>query len=165
MSNKLTMDLVQKMQPDFIVSYNYKHIITADVLEFMDGRAVNLHVSMLPYNRGSSPNFFSFLDNTPKGVTIHEMTAALDKGRILCQKELAFDENKETFASSYDKLQEAICQLFKANWDDIMAGRIEGFLPAGKGTYHTMKELETFRKAHPFLWNDIIAEKKKEWNK
>lgn len=165
MSNKLTLDLVQKMQPEFIVSYNYRHLIPGDVLEYMNGRAVNLHVSLLPFNRGSSPNFFSFLDDTPKGVTIHEMTAALDKGRILCQRELNFDETKESFSSSYEKLQTAICELFKENWCKIKSGQLEGFLPTQKGTYHTMKELEAFKKEHPFGWDDIIAEKKKEWNK
>ncbi len=164
MSNKLTLELVEKLQPDFIVSYNYKHLIPGDVLEYMKGRAVNLHVSMLPYNRGSSPNFFSFLEDTPKGVTIHEMTPALDKGRILCQKELTFDETRESFASSYDKLQKAVCELFEANWDLIKAGQLEGFLPTEKGTYHTMKELYAFRKEHPFAWDDKIAECKKQWN-
>lgn len=163
MSDRLTLELIRQIQPGFIVSYNYKYIIPGDVLEYMNGRAVNLHVSFLPYNRGSSPNFFSFLDNTPKGVTIHEMTPALDKGRILCQKELHFDETKESFASSYDKLQLEICQLFKENWENIKHQRIEGFLPTEIGTYHTMKELNTFRESHPFSWNDCIADKKKEW--
>lgn len=165
MSNKLTLDLVKKLQPSFIVSYNYRHIIPGDVLDYMKGKAVNLHTSYLPYNRGSSPNFFSFLDNTPKGVTIHEMTAALDKGRILCQKELQFDEETETFASTYDKLQAAICELFKANWNEIKSGAIEGFLPTEEGTYHTMKELYAFMETHPFSWQDKIAEKKRQWNK
>ncbi len=165
MSNKLTLELVQKLQPSFLVSYNYKHIIPGDVLDYMNGKAVNLHVSFLPYNRGSSPNFFSFLDDTPKGVTIHEMTAQLDKGRILCQKELTFDEEQETFASSYQALQEAICELFKANWEQIKQGKIQGFLPSEEGTYHTMKELNTFMEKHPFNWQDCIAEKKREWNK
>ncbi len=164
MSNKLTLALVQKLQPFFIVSYNYKHIIPKDVLEYMNGRAVNLHVSYLPYNRGSSPNFFSFLDNTPKGVTIHEMTPALDKGRILAQKELWFEEEKESFASSYDKLQSEICSLFKENWEAIKGGTLEGFWPKEQGTYHTMKELQAFKAAHPFSWDDCIAEKKREWN-
>lgn len=164
-SNKLTLDMVKKLQPSFIVSYNYRHIIPGDVLDFMKGKAVNLHTSYLPYNRGSSPNFFSFLDNTPKGVTIHEMTAALDKGRILCQQELKFDEEVETFSSSYGKLQSAICELFKNNWNSIKEGAIEGFLPTEKGTYHTMKELHAFMEANPFQWNDNIAEKKRQWNK
>lgn len=164
-SNKLTLDMVQKLQPSFLVSYNYRHIIPGDVLDYMKGKAVNLHTSYLPYNRGSSPNFFSFLDNTPKGVTIHEMTAALDKGRILCQQELTFDEEVETFSSSYDKLQIAICELFKSNWKSMKEGAIEGFLPTEKGTYHTMKELHQFMEANPFSWNDNVAEKKREWNK
>lgn len=165
MSNKLTLELVQKLQPAFIVSYNYKHLIPEDVLQFMGDRAVNLHVSLLPYNRGSSPNFFSFMDNTPKGVTIHQMTAALDKGRILCQQELTFDEEQETFASSYAKLQKAVMELFKTHWEDIREGRLEGFMPTQEGTYHTMKELHSFMETHPFSWNDCIAEKKRQWNK
>ncbi len=162
-SNKLTLGIVKGLEPEFIISYNYRHMIPEDVLEYMQGKAVNLHVSYLPYNRGSSPNFFSFLDNTPKGVTIHEMTAKLDKGRILCQKEIFFDEVKETFASSYLILQHEIMELFKKNWDAIKSGEIEGFMPAEKGTYHTMKELEQFRKEHSFAWSDVIAERKREW--
>jgi len=162
-SNKLTMEIIRGLDPAFIVSYNYRHIIPGEILEYMQGRAVNLHVSYLPYNRGSSPNFFSFLDNTPKGVTIHEMTAGLDKGRILCQKELFFDEEKETFASSYGVLQQEIMMLFQQNWEAIKCGRLEGFMPEGKGTYHTMKQLEAFRAEHPFCWTDVIAEKKREW--
>lgn len=163
MSNKLTLELVQSLQPQFIVSYNYKYLIPGDVLDYMQGRAVNLHVSYLPYNRGSSPNFFSFLDDTPKGVTIHEMTAKLDKGRILCQKEITFDESGESFASSYQTLQKEIMELFKENWTKIKNGECKGFLPTEEGTYHTMKELENFRSEHPFEWQDNIAEKKKQW--
>ncbi len=164
-SNKINLELIEQLEPEFIVSYNYRHIVPADVLEYMQGKAVNLHVSMLPYNRGSSPNFFSFLDNTPKGVTIHEMTAGLDKGRILCQKELFFDEEQETFASSYAKLQLEIMELFKENWEIIKTGQCEGFLPEGKGTYHTMKELEAFRAEHPFRWTEKIAECKRRWER
>ena len=91
------------------------------------------------------------------------MTAKLDKGRILCQKELFFDEEKETFASTYFLLQQEIMELFQKNWDAIKSGEIEGFLPVEKGTYHTMKELEQFRKEHSFVWSDVIAERKREW--
>ncbi len=162
-SNKLTLDMVKGMDPAFIVSYNYRHLVPAEVLDYMQGRAVNLHTSYLPYNRGSSPNFFSFLEDTPKGVTIHEMTPQLDKGRILCQKEVVFDEEKETFASSYAVLQQEIMELFKENWKDIRDGRVEGFLSTEKGTYHTMKQLRQFQEEHPFAWSDVIADKKREW--
>ena len=46
----------------------------------------------------------------------------------------------------------------------IKAGKIEGFFPEDKGTYHTMKELDSFKHMHPFAWSDCIAEKKRQWN-
>lgn len=85
----------------------------------MQGQIFNLHISLLPYNRGASPNFFSFIENTPKGVTIHQIDEGLDTGPILAQKELFFDESKETFASSYEKLILEIQMLFKENWSSI----------------------------------------------
>ena len=91
------------------------------------------------------------------------MTEGLDKGRILLQKEIVFDEEKETFASSYQVLQQEIMKLFQENWQAIKAGEIKGFFPEGKGTYHTMKQLDDYRSEHPFCWTDIIAEKKREW--
>lgn len=162
-SNKLTYDMIKDLDPAFLVSYNYRYIIPEEILLYMQGKAVNLHTSYLPYNRGSSPNFFSFLEDTPKGVTIHEMTAELDKGRILCRKEISFDESEETFASSYNRLQQEIMELFKENWESIKNGTLTGFLPTEKGSYHTMKQLEAFRQEHPFSWSDNIAEKKQQW--
>lgn len=85
----------------------------------MQGQIFNLHISLLPYNREASPNFFSFIENTPKGVTIHQIDEGLDTGPILAQKELFFDESKETFASSYEKLILEIQMLFKENWSSI----------------------------------------------
>lgn len=85
----------------------------------MQGQIFNLHISLLPYNRGASPNFFSFIENTPKGVTIHQIDEGLDTGPILAQKELFFDESKETFASGYEKLILEIQMLFKENWSSI----------------------------------------------
>lgn len=85
----------------------------------MQGQIFNLHISLLPYNREASPNFFSFIENTSKGVTIHQIDEGLDTGPILAQKELFFDESKETFASGYEKLILEIQMLFKENWSSI----------------------------------------------
>ena len=85
----------------------------------MQGQIFNLHISLLPYNREASPNFFSFIENTPKGVTIHQIDEGLDMGPILSLKELFFDELKETFASGYEKLILEIQMLFKENWSSI----------------------------------------------
>ena len=45
-------------------------------------------MSFLPYNRGSHPNFWSFIDDTPKGITIHEIDEGADTGNIVFQKKI-----------------------------------------------------------------------------
>lgn len=158
--NKISLAMIQALKPFFIISYNYRFLIKEDVIDTMQGRIINLHTSYLPFNRGSAPNFFSFLEDTKKGVSIHLLEKGLDTGAILCQKELFFAEEKETFVSTYDTLQKEMIQLFKENWTDIRDGKI---VPpqTGAGTYHTMSELTRIRQEHPFTWNECIAEVKK----
>ena len=159
--NKLTAEMIKALEPSFVISFNYRHLIPEEVLELLPGRVINLHTSFLPYNRGSAPNFFSFLENTPKGVTIHRMDSGLDTGDILCQKELFFDEKKETFATTYDKLLEEMKTLFQENWQAIKDGSLMPVKQVGEGTYHRMRELEAVRAQVPFTWNDRISDFKK----
>ncbi len=157
-TNKLTLDIVKELEPYFVVSFNYKHIVPADVLDYMKGRIVNLHTSYLPYNKGAAPNFFSFYEDTVKGVTIHEMAAGLDEGAILLQKEVSMKAEEETFATSYDKLIAAMTELFFDNWTPLKKGEIQAVKQVGEGTYHTSKELAEIRNKTDFSWNENIAE-------
>lgn len=159
--NKITLEMVEQLQPSFIISFNYRHLIDRDILDAMPGRVINLHTSYLPYNRGSSPNFFSFFYNTPKGVTVHLMDKKLDTGDILCRKELFFDETRESFASTYNVLIREITELFKENWESIKTGKTIPRKQESGGSYHRMRELEEIRREHPFSWNDTIADVKK----
>ena len=161
--NKLSLDMVKALEPSFIISFNYRHLVKKDVLDYMQGKVINLHTSYLPFNRGSSPNFFSFLDDTKKGVTIHVMDAGLDTGDILCQKELEFDETTETFVSTYDKLLLEMKDLFKENWAAMKAGKIEARKQEGDGTYHQLKELEEIRSKVSFSWTDTVSSFKEKW--
>uniref|UniRef100_UPI0040578649 pseudaminic acid synthase n=1 Tax=Acetatifactor sp. TaxID=1872090 RepID=UPI0040578649 len=162
--NKIDLDMVKALQPSFIISFNYRHIVSKEVLEYMKGKVINLHTSYLPYNRGSSPNIFSFLDDTPKGVTIHLMDAGLDTGDILCQKELTFDEACETFESTYAKLLSEMKALFCENWEGIKNGTLQPKKQEGAGTYHRMKELDEIRGRVSFDWDTNIAEFKKKYS-
>lgn len=118
-SGRLTKEQLKNINPDLIVSYNYKYIITKDVIDYMDGNIINLHSSYLSWNKGANPNFWSFVEDTPKDVTIHQIDKGLDTGKILYQKECHFDIENETFASTYDKLNQTMIALFKAHWDEI----------------------------------------------
>ena len=49
---------------DFVVSFGYKHILSKEIINRLGCPIFNLHISLLPLNRGAHPNFWSFYDNT-----------------------------------------------------------------------------------------------------
>lgn len=156
-TNKLTLDIIKAIEPSFVISFNYKYIVPAEVLDYMKGRIINLHTSYLPYNKGAAPNFFSFYEDTPKGVTIHEMAAGLDEGAILVQRMVEMKAEEETFASSYDKLMTAMEELFFEHWDALKAGNVKPEKQVGEGTYHTSRELKEIKEKNDFAWSENIA--------
>lgn len=156
--NKITLDIINAIEPSFVISFNYKYIVPAEVIHAVQGRIINLHTSFLPYNKGAAPNFFSFYENTPKGVTIHEMVPGLDEGAVLVQKEVQMDAKEETFVTSYDRLMKEMQDLFFVNWNDIKSGKIKAKVQEGMGTYHTSAELKKIREKTPFKWDENIQD-------
>lgn len=157
-SEAVCAEQIKNMNPDIIISYNYNYIISSDVIELMNGNIINMHISYLPWNRGFSPNLWSFIDDTPKGVTIHYIDEELDKGRIIAQKELFFDISAETFNTTYNKLNYEIKQLFYENWEYIKSKKVTAFNHNFLGTYHSMNDLKALQSKLDFSWNDNIKE-------
>ena len=170
-SGRLNINQLECMKPNFIISYNYKYIIGQDIISYMKGHIINLHISYLPWNKGAYPNFWSFIDNTPKGVTIHKIDTGIDTGDIFCQKLIEFNEEQETFRTSYEKLNNEVIELFKENWNLIKTNAIKCTKQKGRGTYHTKLDFEKFTKIYPVSWDENIAEYKRriaqnyDWNK
>lgn len=139
-TEKISVDYVIENQFTFLVSYGFRHILRKDVLDLFPNSAINMHISYLPYNRGADPNFWSFIENTPKGVTIHYLDEGVDTGDIIAQKELFFDLDVETLGSSYEKLQLEIQNLFFQNWDTIKNQKCDRIVQVGKSTTHRLKD-------------------------
>jgi methionyl-tRNA formyltransferase len=137
-------EFLQRNAIDFIVVYGYRHIIKKPVIDHLKGRVVNLHISLLPWNRGADPNLWSFLEDTPKGVTIHYVDEGLDTGDIIAQKELSFDDDHETLATTYEKLSFEIVDLFEQHWPHILFGKAQGQNQPLGGSYHMLKEKKKF---------------------
>lgn len=152
---------------DWIVSYGYRHKIGRDALDAVQGRAVNLHISYLPWNRGADPNFWSWIDDTPKGVTIHYVDEGYDTGDIIVQRRMEFDEG-ETLASSYAKLQDDIQALFRATWPVIKTGTmLRTPQDRNSGTVHRSRDKEPLLPLLTQGWDtpvaalsDFVAERK-----
>lgn len=138
-SEPLTERFVDVVLPDFVVSHGYRHLVRSPFLERFDGKAVNLHISYLPWNRGADPNVWSFVEDTPKGVTIHYIDAGVDTGDIIAQREVEFGA-AETLASSYARLQEELLALFVAEWPSIRKGICDRRPQDGRGTSHRIAD-------------------------
>ena len=139
---KIDFNFILQSKSEMIISYNYRYIIIKEIIEFVKRRAINLHISYLPWDKGAYPNVWSFLEDTPKGVTIHIIDEGIDTGPILVQKEILIDENTETLKSSYEKLHKEIQELFKRNWNDIKNGKIKPKSQNLKGSVHYVKDFK-----------------------
>lgn len=139
-AGKLTCDFVVREDFSFLISYGYRHIISKDILDYFPNRAINLHISYLPWNRGSDPNFWSFVDGTPKGVTIHFMDEGIDTGDIIVQRQVELDVETETLRSSYNKLHDNLKELFKQHWPAIKSGTCSRTPQPRTGTSHRTDE-------------------------
>ncbi len=158
-TGKITLDDLSAAGVDFVVSYGYKHMVAANVLARFDGRAVNLHISHLPWNRGYYPNLWSFLEGTPKGVTIHHMDEGIDTGDIIAQRRTVFpDRDTETLASTYEILRRDIEALFRETWPAIRDGRAPRFhQEPTEGNHHFKREAERIWPLLPDAWNTPVC--------
>ena len=127
---------------DFVLSFGYNKKIKKEILKCLYRPAINLHLSYLPYNRGSDPNYWSFKNNTPSGVTIHEIDKNLDTGNIIFRKKIMFKNIKNlTLKKSYWILRKEIQKLFILNYKKILNYSYKSFKSRGKGSYHKKNDL------------------------
>ena len=124
---------------DFVISYGYRHVLGKRLVSRFRGRLINLHISLLPWNRGADANLWSFLDDTPKGVSIHYVDEGVDTGPLLAQRELHFRAD-ETLRSSYNKLTTAMEDLFFVTWPSIRAGQQSALAQRAGGSLHQLTD-------------------------
>ncbi len=155
--NRIAADSPIITWADFLVSYGYRHIISEEVLNRFPRRAINLHISYLPWNRGADPNLWSFLEDSPKGVTIHYLDEGLDTGDILIQKRVDYAP-EDTLQISYNRLKSAIEELFMSVWPDIRAGNQPSFPQPPGGTSHRSRDRASFEHLLIQGWETPVAE-------
>ncbi len=140
---------------NLIISFGYRHLISEEILK-KKKNIINLHISYLPYNKGAHPNFWSFAENTPSGVTINKIDKGIDTGKIIYQKLLDFELNKNrrllTFKKTYFTLISEIENLFIRNIQNLLNNEYDEFEQIGNGTYHNADELPNILKS----WNQNI---------
>lgn len=140
-STQLTKAFIQNERFDFVVSYTYRHLIPEELLQYFHFNVVNLHNSFLPWNRGADPNLWSIVSDCPRGVTLHYVSPALDKGDIIAQRLVPLS-SKDTLKTSYDTLDQAAQEQFREafQWYEYWPQMRKK--PLATGSYHSIKDGE-----------------------
>ena len=82
-----TIARIRALQPDFLFSFYYRHMLQPQLLALARRGALNMHGSLLPKYRGRVPvNWAVINGETETGATLHYMTEKPDAGDIVDQQ-------------------------------------------------------------------------------
>lgn len=142
---------------NLVISYGYRKKIDPNILKCP---AINLHMSLLPWNRGSHPNFWSFWDDTLKGVSIHLIDSGIDTGPVVLSKLIEDEKFKGmTLKESYLFLKRELEHLFLTNFNLILEKtyKLYSFIPE-HGSIHYKKDLDKVFNYLPNGWDTKIED-------
>tara|TARA_E500000331_G_C17185110_1_gene682294 strand:- start:113 stop:859 length:747 start_codon:yes stop_codon:yes gene_type:complete len=140
--------LLEKENIDIVFLLWWPKIVKENIIGQAKIGFVNLHPSLLPYNRGKHPYYWSIVENTPAGVSIHFITKNIDDGSIIAQREIPIDITT-TGEDLYNKSIKEIINLFKEAYPKIISGNIESTGQKDKeSTFHLSKELDIHSEIH-----------------
>ena len=121
------MDLVpqiQKLAPDYLFSFYYRHMIPAELLACAKIAALNMHGSLLPKYRGRAPVNWAILHGeTETGATLHIMEVKPDAGDIVGQSAVTIDPN-ETATEVFGKVSQAAVTVMNQVLPELVQGHI-----------------------------------------
>jgi len=98
------VELVRSLAPDIMVTAAFGQILSRELLSIPKYGVFNVHASLLPKYRGSSPIQACLLNGDDKtGVTIMKTAYEVDSGDIVLAREIAITE-ADTAGTLFDKL-------------------------------------------------------------
>lgn len=116
---------IRELQPQYIFSFYYRHLLSEDLLACAARGAYNLHGSLLPRYRGRAPaNWVLVNGESETGVTLHRMVKRADAGAILAQQSVAIGPD-DTALVLHGKLREATRELLATALPRLARGELQ----------------------------------------
>ena len=95
--NLKSVALIEKLNtisPDFLLVFDYGHIIGKRLINIAKTGSINVHPSLLPFYRGPAPIIRAMMDcRDETGVSIIELSNRVDCGDILLKEKVQIGEN------------------------------------------------------------------------
>lgn len=117
------ISVLNEIKPDAIFSFYYRQMISQKILDIVNGKAYNLHGSLLPKYRGRCPINWAILNGeTEHGVTLHVMVKSADAGDIVDMQGFPIFET-DNAGTVQPKMAEAAKILLKRALPLILNGK------------------------------------------
>ena len=139
--DKKTVNSIVSYKPDMFILAWWPKLLKSNLINIPHLGCLNFHPSLLPYNQGKHPNFWSIVEETPFGVTLHFIDEKVDQGQIVFQQEIPYDW-EDSGESLYRRSIESIVLLFKEKFHLLKSGIYEKKKPSVMGTFHYAKEID-----------------------
>jgi methionyl-tRNA formyltransferase len=134
-------DIIEQTGATTVVCLWWPHILKR--IQKLDINVINGHPSYLPYNRGKYPYYWSIVERTPFGATIHRVDDGVDSGDILWQKEIIVEPH-HTGEKLYHLADRLLAKMFIEHMTEISNEEFPMGTPQlkGAGSSHTKKEFK-----------------------
>lgn len=136
-------EILRELAPDVMVTCAYGQIISQSILDIPKYGVINVHASLLPLFRGSSPIQWAILTGQKRtGVSIMRTALQVDSGDVLLQKSVDIGED-ETAGELFDRLANLGAEALVEGLGLIESGRAV-FTPQdhSKATHYPMLSKE-----------------------
>ncbi len=117
-----TLVRIRELQPDFLFSFYYRHMLKPPLLATASRGALNMHGSLLPKYRGRVPvNWAVINGETETGATLHYMTEKPDAGDIVDQQAVPILPD-DTALDVFHKVTEAATMVLDRGLPALLEG-------------------------------------------
>ena len=147
--NSEELQKIADLKPDIGIAAFWVYILKQEFLNLFSKGCINFHPGLLPYNRGTNPDVWPFIDGSPGGVTIHYIDPGVDTGDIIAQRKVVIKDT-DVAGTFYSETLREITELFKEIWPEIKAGK-NPRIPQdhSMATLHQRKDVSTLDEIDP----------------
>lgn len=127
---------------DFLFLAWWPNIVGNTIIQAPKTGVINLHPSLLPYQRGRHYSFWNLVEDTPFGVSIHFVKEEVDAGDIIFQSVIE-KSWEDTGESLFHRAKGEILYLFKGAYEKIVRGEYTLIKQnLSEGTFHYGDEIQ-----------------------
>ena len=117
-------DLLEELNPDFIIVAAYGQILKQNVLSLPKYGCINVHASLLPRWRGAAPIQAAIAAGDEKtGITVMKMDIGMDTGDMIAQKEIPITKD-HTGGSLFEELSQLGASFLIETLPDYFSGKL-----------------------------------------